>query len=71
MTASTNVQNAVQTDIQECENMADEIEINKVRIADVQQNDELTEAEQEKVTGGGGGYGPCPACGAQPCGCGS
>jgi hypothetical protein len=47
--------------------MADELEINKVRIADVQQNDELTEAEQEKVTGGGGNYGVCPACGGQPC----
>jgi hypothetical protein len=49
--------------------MAEEIEINKVRIADVQQSDELTEAEQEKVTGGGGGYGPCPSCGGQPCCC--
>lgn len=49
--------------------MAEELEINKVRIADVQ-SDELTEAEQEKVTGGGGGYGPCPSCGGQPCACG-
>ena len=51
--------------------MADEIVIDKVRIADVRQSDELTETEQEKVTGGGGGYGPCPGCGSQPCCCGS
>jgi hypothetical protein len=52
--------------------MAEEIEINKIRIADVQNaaGDELTEAEQEKVTGGGGGYGPCPSCGSNPCACG-
>ena len=37
----------------------DELEINKVQIADVQKSDsdELTEAEQEKVSGGGGAYG--------------
>jgi hypothetical protein len=48
------------------------IEINKVHIADVREaGEELTEAEQDKVTGGGGGYGPCPACGGNPCACGS
>ena len=39
--------------------MAEEkIEINRVPIADVQDavSEELTEAEQEKVTGGGGPY---------------
>jgi hypothetical protein len=35
--------------------MAEELEINKIRIADVQDavNEELSEAEQEMVTGGG------------------
>jgi hypothetical protein len=48
----------------------EKFEINKVRIADVQSgaSDELTEAEQEKVTGGGG-YG-CPTCAPNPCSCG-
>jgi len=49
-------------------NMADN-EIKKIEIADVRGADELTEAEQEKVTGGGG-YGPCPSCGSSPCACG-
>ena len=45
--------------------------INKVRIADVREaGEELTEAEQDKVTGGGGPYGPCPSCGSNPCACG-
>lgn len=37
----------------------DDLEINKVQIADVQKSDseELTESEQEKVSGGGGAYG--------------
>ncbi|HXS93147.1 MAG TPA: hypothetical protein VN736_01000 [Candidatus Limnocylindrales bacterium] len=48
----------------------EKLEIKKVHIADVSgAGDELTEAEQEKVTGGGGGYGPCPACGCSPCAC--
>jgi hypothetical protein len=34
----------------------EKLEINKVEIADIHA-EELTEAEQEKVTGGGGGYG--------------
>ena len=36
----------------------DELEIDKVRISDVQSpaSDELAEAEQEKVSGGGGYY---------------
>jgi hypothetical protein len=48
----------------------EDIKINKVTIADVKStvSDELTEAEQEKVTGGGN-YG-CPKCGGSPCLCG-
>jgi len=46
-----------------------EKEIKKIEIADVHGADELTEAEQEKITGGGG-YGPCPSCGSSPCACG-
>jgi hypothetical protein len=46
----------------------EKIEIDAVRIADVA-GDELSEAEQEKVTGGGGGYGPCPSCGGYTCFC--
>lgn len=36
-----------------------DLEINKLKIADVQNavSEELTEAEQDKVTGGGGPYG--------------
>ena len=34
----------------------DKLEIEKIQIADVH-SDELTETEQEKITGGGGGYG--------------
>jgi hypothetical protein len=45
----------------------EELEIKKVHIADVH-GDELTESEQEKITGGGG-YGPCPSCGSSPCTC--
>jgi len=48
----------------------EKLEIKKVHIAEVQ-GYELTEAEQEKITGGGGPYGPCPACGGNPCACGS
>ena len=47
-----------------------ENEIKKVEIADVHAADEQTEAEQEKITGGGGPYGPCPSCGSNPCCCG-
>ncbi len=40
----------------------DKLEIEKVRIADVQvsASDELAEAEQEKVNGGGANYNPGP-----------
>ncbi len=44
--------------------MADneKLDIKKVEIADIHA-DELTEAEQEKVTGGGGAYGEDPSVG--------